>query len=83
MEVGVIDGRVVGVEGTTQHKGQDMSKERLAQLSEDLYNHVFQMLDAEQDIDSMDAGGIATAVQETFERRTRQAMGELVIVWEE
>jgi hypothetical protein len=44
-----------------------MTKDRIALLSSDIYDNVFQTLDAEHDVSGDEAGRIATAVQQTFE----------------
>lgn len=43
-----------------------MNRNRYKVLSEDLYNYVFQMLDAEPEMDGETAGKVATEVQKVF-----------------
>jgi len=44
-----------------------MTKDRIAQLEADVYTHIFQMLDAEPDVDGLTAGRIARIASKRFE----------------
>ena len=43
-----------------------MTNARIEALAQDLYNHVFRVLDAEPEMPGMDCGYVATAVQAAF-----------------
>ena len=44
-----------------------MHADRIKAISDDLYFHLFSVLDAESDLDGLEAGRIATTVQQAFE----------------
>jgi hypothetical protein len=50
-------------------------RERTEALCKDVYQFVFQLLDNELDLDSDDAGAIATAAEETVKEELVKALG--------
>lgn len=50
-------------------------RERVELLARDIYDMVFVMLDAEPDIDSMDAGKVATRIERAFIREMEKLLG--------
>ena len=52
-----------------------MGEDRIEDLATDLFSHVFQTLDCEFGVESMDAGAVASAVEAAFVTKLRELYG--------
>lgn len=53
-----------------------MAEERIEDLAEDLYHTVFEWLDGEPDVDSMEAGRVAHLAAQAFRKAMREDTDE-------